>query len=646
MAKNPFDKNLFFEKKIRNLIIFFFVILFVLWGQVFILSIIRGDYYLDKAINNQQQYILIPAERGMVYDRYFKLQSQTNSVLIGNKHSTDLFLLPGKLKYEEIKKTLEQTSILLHLSFSNLQSKFSNAMSSHYYSRTKPVLLLKNMNKTQLFKIAENKNLLKGLLWQESSERFYPLDKMAAHVLGYVGVISKNELNRYVSDSEYHQGSMIGKTGIEKYYDRILRGKEGQRLRIVDAWNRVKKEEIVSQPRKGKSLVLTIDTRLQKMVEQVLHKEVGAIVVSDPSTGEILAMASSPTFNPNWFVGKINPSHYNKLVQNPNFPFLNRAISAKYPPSSTFKIITLTAGLQEEIVNKHTQFLCRGFFKFENDDRIFKCWGIHGWVNAVKSLQDSCDVYYYNVGYRLGSETISKYAKQYGLGSVTGIDLPGESSGFIPSHAWKRKIFKEAWYDGDTVNMSIGQGFLLATPIQMLNVISAIANKGIINKPYLLKEIIDSETGEIVQATQPKTIHNISISKKNLEIINKGLRNVWHFGTAYVVGRSSKLNLYGKTGTAQLYKGIPHSWFMGYIPKTSKHRPLAIVAFIEHGGGGGEHAAPIAASVLQAYLYNQDAKELKKYFFGKIKEHQENIYMRRQQINEEKNNDPLKDIHF
>ena len=646
MAKNPFEKNLFFEKKIRNLSIFFFAILFVLWGQVFILSVIRGDYYFDQAINNQQQYIVIPAERGMVYDRYFKLQSKTNTVLIGNKHSTDLFLLPGKLKSEEIKKTLQKTAILLGLSFSNLQSKLSNAMSSSYYSRTKPVLLIKNMKKNQLFKIAENKNLLKGLLWQESSERFYPLDEMVAHVLGYVGVISERELKRYGSDSEYHQGSIIGKTGIEKYYDKILRGKEGQRLRIVDAWNRVKKEEIVSQPKKGNSLVLTIDTRLQKIVEQVLHKEIGAVIVSDPSTGEILAMASSPTFNPNWFVGKIDSSKYTKLVQNPNFPFLNRAISAKYPPSSTFKIITLTAGLQEEIVNKQSQFLCRGFFKFENDDRIFKCWTVHGWVNAVKSLQDSCDVYYYNVGYRLGSETISKYAKQYGLDAVTGIDLPGESSGFIPSHAWKRKIFKEAWYDGDTINMSIGQGFLLATPIQMLNVISAIANEGIINKPHFLKEIIDPETGEVVQATQPKTIHNISISKKNLEIINKGLRNVWHFGTAKVVGRNSKLNLYGKTGTAQLYKGTPHSWFIAYIPKTSKHRPLAIVAFVEHGGGGGEHAAPIAASVLQAYLYNQDAKELKKYFFEKIKEHEENMYMLRHQKNKENNNDPIKDIHF
>jgi penicillin-binding protein 2 len=498
-------------------------------------------------------------------------------------------------------------------------NKLTNIVKGHLYTRHQPVLLVKNVTKARLMRIAENHTALPGIYWQNNPYRVYPFKSLGAHLLGYVGPVNKEELEEHTADREYQPNFVIGKSGLEAGYDRELRGKCGEIVRLVDAHNQIKKTYQARDPVPGSRLILTIDNKWQQAAEKVLEGETGAVIVSNPNTGEILAMASSPTFDPNIFIGDVDPESYRKLSENKKYPFLNRCISAMYPPSSTFKIVTLAAALEEEIVNENTQYLCQGYFKFENEDHIFRCWGIHGWTGTKKSIAVSCDVYYYNVGYMLGSEKISRYARGFGLDELTGIDLPGESRGFLPTHAWKKKTFREIWYDGDTINMAIGQGFLLTTPLQMHNVVSAIATGGIIYQPYVVSKILNSANNSPLHIFTSKILRNISISPKNLGIIRDGMAQVMTWGTGGIVGRASKIKVYGKTGTAQSGDNkVPHAWFVGYTDKEKGDQQYAITAFLENTGGGGDQAVPIAMAVLQSVLRDQDPGELKKYFFDRI----------------------------
>ncbi len=644
-SKNYFDTGTSFEKKVSLLSIILISLVLVLFFRIFFLQVIKGNYYYLRSKDNQEQRIFMPADRGEIYDRNFNPLSKTNATFARNENSLDLFFIPGSLKLNEVLATASNFSRILNIPFSNVMSKLSNVSRQHAYTRYDPVLLVKNINKEQLFRIAENNTFLPGIFWQNNPFRVYPQATAASHLLGYVGIINKNEMEIYRDSEDYHSGSVLGKSGLEKYYDKDLRGVDGQTIRIVDAQNRIKETITASEPVPGHRLILNIDKRIQNICETVIRNEVGCIVISDPETGEILGMSSGPTFDPNIFIKNIDPKAYQQLAENKFFPFLNRAIAAKYPPSSVFKIIMVTAALNEEIADQNTRYYCNGIFKFEGDDRIFRCWGIHGWTDTEKSLAVSCDVFYYNVGYMLGSEKISRYSRNFGLGEQSGIDLPGESAGFIPTHAWKRKVFHEAWYDGDTVNMSIGQGFMLTTPIQMLGAISAIATGGVIYKPTIVNRILNSVNNQPIKVFSPKILKNISISQKNLQIIRNGLGKVMTSGTGFLSGQNAKIRIFGKTGTAQVYQGVPHAWFVGYTKQEQYGKTYAVCVFIEHGSGGGERAAPLAVAALQSIVLNQDPKELKQFFTSKIENFYNEIRQERKQ-EEQSGPKPLQDIQF
>ena len=642
-----FDESPDQQRKIGIFSYLIYVLLAFLFLRIFYLQIIRGPYFFMRSRENQEQHIVIPAERGEIYDRNFDPSSKTNRPLASNRDSMDIYLIPGSLPLDRILLTVTNLSRLLGFPPEGLVSKISNVIVGRSYLKYDPVLLLNSIDMSKLIRIAENNLLLPGIYWQNNPYRVYPNAGLGSHLIGYVGIINKEELDQLGSDPAYHPNSFIGKYGIEKYYDRELRGRDGENIRIVDAQNRIKETIQSSPPSPGQRLILNMDLRVQKVIEEIMKGETGAMMIANPQTGEILGMVSSPGFDPNLFIRNIDPVEYRRLAESRDFPFLNRCISAKYPPSSTFKIITETAALEEEVVTPYTKFFCDGHFQFEGDDRIFRCWSIHGWVDAVKSIAVSCDTYYYNAGYELGSEKISRYARMFGLGAPSGIDLPGESPGFIPSHAWKRRIFKEAWYDGDTINMSIGQGFLLTTPVQMLNIINAVASGGVIYRPYTVNRILNSFNNQPVRIFKPQILKNISLSQKNLSLIRRGLEAVMSWGTGGIIGRAARVKIIGKTGTAQLYRGTPHAWFIGYTPPDVYKDQYSIVTFIEHGGGGGETAVPLGVAALQALLLNQDASDLKQFFLDRLGAVQYERFLRKKQMEDQQNEDKrFQDIQF
>ncbi len=612
-------KQFYFFSSRFAIIQWFLISLFIiLFMQIFNLQIINGKKYSKLSLNNREQYIPIQTYRGEIFDRNFNPEEENNMPLVTNEETIGVYILPIHLKLKEVKNILYKLSFILNYDYAEVISNFTNR--GNYYE---PYLIKDDVSIKNISEIAEPIQELPGIYWKLIYHRKYPNKKLASHLLGFVGKISKNELKNANNDPQYHLNSIIGKVGIEKYYDKELRGKEGRLLRIVDARNRIRHSVVVKKPIPGHNIVLTIDKRIQKIVETAMRREKGAVVVLDPYSGEILALVSKPDFNPNIFIKNPDLPKIMELNKDPDKPFLNRVIQARYPPGSVFKIVTATAGLEEEVIKPRDTYYCKGYYKFENDDRVFHCTGYHGYMNVYAGIKFSCNVYFFNLSYLLGSRKIIKYAKYYGFGQKTGIDLPGELDGFLPSHKWKKKIFGENWYDGDTINVGIGQGFILTTILQVVNMTAAIANQGLIYQPHLLKAVYSAIDGELIFKTEKKLIHNIPLNENNLNIIKKSLNLVTIGGTAKLAGRFARVSLAGKTSTAQNTFGAPHAWFTCYTPYNTTKRRLVVTVFLENSGGGGEEAAPAAIAIINAIFNNNvDIKKEKK----KIKNYIEKVF--------------------
>ena len=407
------------------------------------------------------------------------------------------------------------------------------------------------------------------------------------------------------------------KDGIELYYNSYLRGKQGIREMIVNAEGKVIKIIGETVPISGNNIYLTIDTDLQNICEDALEimlkklageKEIpkgGAIVVISPKNGEILAMCSKPDFNPNLFSTGISQKDYEELMKNPWHPMFNRCISGLYPPASTFKMITGTAALEEKLASSWTTFNCKGFIKVE--DKIFNCDNRsgHGKLDFIHSISESCDVVFYELGMKLGLDKIRHYAKEFNLGIPTGIDLPGESEGLLPSREWKKEVIKEDWYVGDTVNLSIGQGFMLATPLQMAVATSIIANGGTFYPPHLVSKIV-SETGEVIYDYEPEKTRELDVINTNIEAIQKGMRLAVTEGTAKAADLPG-MKIAGKTGTAENVptpenpKGDNHGWFVSFAPADNPE--IVVVVFLEQAGGyASKTAVPTGVEVIKNYF--------------------------------------------
>lgn len=574
--------------------------LFILYIYVlFSLQIIHGSEFTDRSRDISSKYTVIPAERGEIYDR------EGTTQLAFNTPSYVVLMTPGEIPKKQYDTVNLNLARLLGISKFDIDKKVPKELRRSYLS----IPIRSNVPFEIISNIAENKHDLPGISWESKPMRVYPETESLSHILGYVGDITEDELN-VMYNRGYKKDSIIGKTGIEKEYDELLQGKEGRKIKTVDVRGRtIDPEASFVAPKMGNNLILTIDTRIQTLAEKALGKRVGAVVVLKVATGEILAMVSYPYFNLNILSTDDGSKYYAKLLNAPNNPFINRAVDASYPPASTFKVIMSTAILQEKAFSPITKINCKGKLLYGN--RIFNCHlkTGHGYMDLQHALAQSCDVYFWILGRDyLGINKIASYAREFGLGSSAQIDLPNQKEGFIPTPEWKERRFHEKWLGGDTMSCSIGQGYILATPLQLANMTAMVANSGIIYKPHLLKEIRDSQTGETVRKVKREVLINSTVDKEVWKTVQENMRyTISHGSPSYPMGNRF-LKSAGKTGTAEVYpyKDSWHSIMVAYAPYDAPVEKQIAVAMIVEACNDWEWWSPYATNmILQGIFFNQ-----------------------------------------
>jgi penicillin-binding protein 2 len=547
-----------------------FVILFV---RLIYLQVITGEELRRLSLNNSIRLQSIDPPRGVVYDRNGK-------VLVDNRPSFDVSIILKDA--QPLEQTLEKLSSYIQISASDLMSTITHTKGRSSY---KPIVLKQDIGRNALAALEVHKYDLPGVAVKVNLRRNYINKRYAAHLIGYLSEINPQEL-KSGSYPDCRSGDLIGKFGAEKTYENYLRGQRGGRQVEVNANGQVVRvlKTVLATP--GNSVYLTVDQHVQRKAEELLEGVTGAVVAMEVNSGGILALASSPTFDQSAFVGGISRENWTSLISNPFRPMSNRAIQGEYPPGSTYKIITALAGLQENVIDTETILHCPGFYKFGN--RVYRCWKKpgHGKVDILKAVAESCDVFFYQVGEQLGVDRLAWYAKASGLGSPTGIQLDHESSGLIPTAAWKQQRTGIPWQRGETLSLAIGQGFNLTTPLQMAALIAAVANDGKLYKPVIL-DAIKSLDGSIVYQEIPRVVGKLPVSADTLNIVKEGL---WlavngEKGTARRI-QLKHIQISGKTGTSQVVSRRDdereeeedtashlkaHAWFVAFAPSEMIH---------------------------------------------------------------------------
>jgi len=559
------------------------------------LQIREGPYYRDLSQSNLTRSVVLEPARGLIYDR--------NGVLLANNVSS--FSLYVTLEdVQDREELVQKLMTLVGLDESRLRKKLSERASKLIPRKIKDRMTLREAAQVESHRLD-----LPGVMIQAESQRNFPTGLTASHVIGYVGEVSADQLEQ-ADFADLHQGSIVGQYGVEVTYDRFLRGRAGQKLIEADALGHEKRTVSVEKPRAGDDLYLTIDLRLQKLAEELLGDEAGAIVALDPKTGEVLALASRPAFDPNVLSRELTPKQWEEVVQHEGRPLTNRATQGQYPPGSIFKIAMAAAALETKTVEPSTQIRCAGGYQFGR--RFYRDWkaGGHGLMNVTQALVHSCDVFFYTAGQRMGIDTIASYAKLFGLGSPTGIELPSERGGIVPSPDWKVKARGEQWLPGETISASIGQGFVTVTPIQMASLTATVANNGVPVRPRLVRAVMDRATGRVLELPSVP-LSRLSLKPDTLAIIRSALAGVVTEGTA-TRAKSSLVTIAGKTGTAQIAalrpgpeKDIPkkfrdHAWFVSYAPVEAPR--IAVAVLVENMGHGGSAAAPLAKQMIEAFV--------------------------------------------
>ncbi|WP_024653333.1 penicillin-binding protein 2 [Borrelia persica] len=457
-----------------------------------------------------------------------------------------------------------------------------------------------------LFRIAEKRSYYPALLWTYSFKRNYLVDDAYSHPIGYVGRINQRELRAFYNVKGYDNNSTIGKLGVEQIYDSYIRGKEGLiKYRVDSRERKIDSGSIIEHMTPGNNLVLNIDKDIQMLAKNALGKRYGTLVVLKPSTGGVCALYNYPYYSMN--------DVYNKYSRE-DYSFLNRAIQSVYPPASIFKLVMTTALLEEKVFDKDKKINCPGYFRVGN--RVFHCWNRvgHGYVDLEHAVAHSCNVYFYMMGLKyLGVERIVKYAKEYGFGEKTGIDLPNEVSGLLPSPEWKEKTFNQPWVGGDTVNFSIGQGFLNATPIQIVNMVAMIANEGVIYKPRIVNKILDGNTNEVILENVPEVLKKTSIiSKSTFRLLKKYMRNVVTYGTAKNSVLTKTVEVVGKTGTGETgVVGVENNSFIGLAPYNGpSNKQIIIFSFVEGRSNAGMWPAKSVDLMIQGIFAKQSYEDI------------------------------------
>jgi penicillin-binding protein 2 len=602
------DMN-WYKQRIIGVILLTLICFVVLFVRLFFLQVIKGDEYYRLSENNSIRLKRIEPFRGLIMDRKGK-------TLVDNRPSFDINIILKDAK--PVDQTINRLSGYLRTPSAALLEKIDGQTGILAY---KPIPLVPDVGRDTLAAVEVHQYDLPGIEVKVRPLRHYLNNTSAAHLIGYLGEVDSEELKsgRY---PELRSGDLIGKLGVERAYDQYLRGKSGGRQVEVNATGQVVRVLNTVAAHPGHNLVLTIDRDVQLKAEELLKGVRGAAVGIDPSNGDILAMASSPSFDQNTFVSGLTHEQWQNLISNPLKPLTNRAVQGEYPPASTYKILTAIAGLEEKVIDEETEFCCPGYYRFGRRD--YRCWkaGGHGCVDVVEAIAQSCDVFFYQVGLGVGVDRLAWYAKAFGLGSVTEINLPHEARGLIPTAAWKLRRFGIEWQEGETLSIAIGQGFNLVTPLQMAVMIATIANGGTRYQPQVVKRV-ETPEGKTVFETESKIAGKVPVSAKTMDLIQKGLWEVVHSDTGTAKGaRFPGLQISGKTGTAQVISRkeedfeeeemLPghlkaHAWFVAYAPRENPQIAVAVV--VENGEHGSGTAAPIARELIKTYMLGDKIRQ-------------------------------------
>jgi penicillin-binding protein 2 len=591
------------RRRVSVAMMFAVVVVLLLGARLWNLQVLRGQEMAALSENNRIRLRREPATRGRVVDR-------NGVVVIDSQASFDAVLVPEDAR--DLPAVLETLAPFLGQTTAETQAVLERAAGRPAFQE---VTIKRNLSYDELAAIETHQVELPGVSLRVTPSRVYPHGPTLAHVLGYVGEVTQEEVER---NPAYRPGDVVGKSGLEKQWETDLRGIEGGQQVEVDALGRELRVLDEAEAIPGHTLVLSIDLALQKAAEQALGDSAGAVVALDPRNGDVLAMVSEPSFDPNAFTGGIKPAVWRELNAHPRHPLNARATQGQYPPGSTFKIIVAAAALEEGIVNPFTRIGCPGYLNFGN--HTFRCWkhGGHGSVNVHDALVGSCDVFFYQVGARLGVDTIARYARQFGLGAPTGIEIGNERPGLVPDAEWKKKRFKQPWQKGETLSVAIGQGALTATPLQMAEAVATIAT-GVRYQPRLVQRV-EAIDGSLVREIPPRIAATLAVRDTVLKQVQEALVDVVAHGT----GKNARLPdiaVGGKTGTSQVvtigrtrlkanqmkWNQRDHAWFVAFAP--AEEPTIAIATLVEHAdGGGGAVAAPIAKEVLKAYFQLQEER--------------------------------------
>ena len=565
--------------------------------RVWHLQVVNGKYYLELSENNRLRFVETPPPRGQIFDRH-------GALLVNNVPSFNLYVVLEDMP--EPRPVLDRLGKMIQMTPEEISRRLTLKKEDPYV----PIKIKDDLSMKEVAQVEGHSLELPGVKIEAEFKRNAIYGTLGAHLLGYVGEISQNQLESGTYQN-VNRGGIIGQYGIEQTYDSMIRGRPGQKSIEVDALGHERRVLKVMAPIQGDDVFLTLDLNVQKAAEEALGMRPGAIVALDPNNGEVLAMVSHPAFNPNTLSKGASSEAWEALLKDEKRPLTNRVIHGQYPPGSTFKIVMGAAILETKTATPANRVECRGFLHFGN--RNFRDWkrGGHGSVDLNRSLVESCDVYYYEMGNRLGVDNIAKYSNMFGLGQPTGIALAYEKGGLIPSTEWKRRVRKEPWYPGETLSVSIGQGYVSTTPLQLATMIGAVAGDGVWHPPQLLKKTRNYETGEVNEAKLPEG-RRLPISRETLQTIRTALAGVISdpHGTASK-SQSKLVSIGGKTGTAQVIgmkadsreaaEGFnDHAWFVAFAPVEDPK--VAVAVLVENGGHGGAVAAPLARNVIEAYI--------------------------------------------
>jgi len=600
-----FESRLIMQRAILMLVLGGLLCL-ILFSRLFYLQVVEHQHYTTLSEDNRVKLQPIPPNRGLIYDR--------NGILLAeNLPSYRLEITPEQI--DDMDATLDALSKIIEIRPSD-RTRFEQLLSRK--PRFEAIPLLFHLSDEEVARFAVNRHRFPGVDITAGLARHYPQGPLAVHALGYVGRIDEQAL-KDLDSSNYRGTTYIGKIGIEKTYEALLHGKVGLQQVETTAQGRVLRVLSRLSPESGHNLYLTLDSRVQRAAEAAFGEYSGSAVAIDPENGHVLAFVSLPTYDPNPFVNGIDRAAYSALRGNDRQPLFNRALRGQYPPGSTIKPFMGLAGLEQGVTSSHSSTYCPGFYTLPGSERKYRDWKRtgHGKVNLAIAITQSCDVYFYDLALSLGIDSIHNYLSHFGFGRATGIDIVGELPGLLPSREWKRRRHDQPWFPGETIITGIGQGFFLVTPVQLATATAALANGGHILQPNIVYAEQAANSSALIPYA-PRLLENITINNQQHwdDVIN-AMINVVHSprGTARAIGADCPYRIAGKTGTAQVFglkeeekynaaeldeKLRDHALFIAFAP-AEKPR-IAVAVIVEHGGGGGSVAAPIARKIMDAYL--------------------------------------------